>query len=57
VFILQLRNCADEGMLWFLECSPYFVVHGVNLLFVALVELLGLRMTYFIVYEILVVCE
>jgi hypothetical protein len=30
VFILQLRNCADEGMLWFLECSPYFVVDGVK---------------------------
>jgi hypothetical protein len=31
VFILQLRNSADEGMLWFLEYSPYFVVDGVIL--------------------------
>jgi hypothetical protein len=26
VLILQLRNCVDEGMLWFLECSSYFLV-------------------------------
>jgi hypothetical protein len=42
VFILQLLNCADEGMLLFLECSSYFVVGGIILLFVALIELLGL---------------
>jgi hypothetical protein len=40
-----------------LECSSYFVVDGVILLFVTLVEVLGLRMHYFVVYEILVVCE
>jgi hypothetical protein len=40
-----------------LECSSYFVVDGVILLFVTLVEVLGLRMPYFVVYEILVVCE
>jgi hypothetical protein len=51
VFILQLRNCVDEGILWFLGCSTYFVVDGVILLFVALIELLGLCISYFVVYE------
>jgi hypothetical protein len=22
----QLRNCVNEGMLWFLECSSYFLI-------------------------------
>jgi hypothetical protein len=28
MFILQLQNYANERMLWFLECSTYFVVCG-----------------------------
>jgi hypothetical protein len=44
-------------MLWFLECLSYFVVDDVILSFVALIEILELRMSYFIVYEFLVVCE
>jgi len=45
-------------MLWFLESvSTYFVVDELILLFVALIELLGLRMSSFIVFEDLVVCE
>jgi hypothetical protein len=43
VFVLQLRNCANEGMCGFCECSTYFVVNDLILLFVALVELLGMR--------------
>jgi hypothetical protein len=42
VFILQLWNCVNEGMLWFLECSSYFLVDDLTLLFVVLMELLGL---------------
>jgi hypothetical protein len=38
-------------MLWILESvSTYFVVDDLILLFVALIELLGLRMSYFVVY-------
>jgi hypothetical protein len=44
-------------MLWFLECSAYFIVDGIILLFVALIELLGLQILSFVIYEILVVCE
>jgi hypothetical protein len=35
----------------FWECLTYFVVEGLILLFVTLIELLGLRMSFFIVYE------
>jgi hypothetical protein len=39
-------------MLWFLESvSSYFVIDEFILLFVALVELLGLRISYFVIYE------
>jgi hypothetical protein len=41
----------DEGMLWFLRVFNLFVVDDLILLFVALIELLGLRMSYFVVYE------
>jgi hypothetical protein len=34
-----------------LECSPYFVVDDIILLFVALIELLGQQMSSFVVYE------
>jgi hypothetical protein len=37
---MQLRNCINKCMLWFLECWSYFVVDDLVLLFVALVELL-----------------
>jgi hypothetical protein len=37
-------------------CCSFWSVHLI-LLFVALIELLELRMSYFVVYEILVVCE
>jgi hypothetical protein len=53
VYILQLWNCANEYMLWFLECSSYFVVDDLILLFVTFVELLGLAYTFFSVYEII----
>jgi hypothetical protein len=43
-------------MLWFLECSTYFVVDDLVLLFVALMELLGLRMSYFVVSEDFGIC-
>jgi hypothetical protein len=42
VYILQQWNCVNDGMLWFLECSSYFLVDDLILLFVALIELLGL---------------
>jgi hypothetical protein len=55
VFILQLQNYANEGMLWCLESvSSYFVVDGFILLFMTLVELLGLVDAFFVVYESLV---
>jgi hypothetical protein len=53
---VQLRICVDEGMLWFLECLPYFIVDDLILLFVALVELLGLRMSSSVGYEDFGVC-
>jgi hypothetical protein len=31
VFILRLRNCANEGILWFLECSTYFLIDSLVL--------------------------
>jgi hypothetical protein len=56
-YFMQLRNCINEGMLWFLECLPYFVIDDLILLFVAFVELLELVDAFFVVYEIiLVVC-
>jgi hypothetical protein len=45
-------------MLWFLESvSTYFVVDELILLFVTLIELLGLRVLYLLFMKILVVCE
>jgi hypothetical protein len=35
----------------FRECLTYFLVDDLILLFVALIELLGLRMPYFVIYE------
>jgi hypothetical protein len=35
VYILQLRNCVNKGMLWFFKCSSYFLVDDLILLFVA----------------------
>jgi hypothetical protein len=46
---MQLRNCANEGMLCFLVCWSYFIVDDVMLLFVALIELLGLCMLLLLV--------
>jgi hypothetical protein len=37
----------------FLECSTYFVVDGLILLFVAFVELFGFVYAFFSVYEII----
>jgi hypothetical protein len=53
VYILQLQNCVSEGILWFLECSSYFIVDDLILLFVALIELLGLVYVFFSIYEII----
>jgi hypothetical protein len=53
VYILQLQNCVNEGMLWFLECSSYFLVDDLILLFVDLIELLGLTYAFFSIYEII----
>jgi hypothetical protein len=40
-------------MLWFLECSSYFLIDDLILLFVVLIELLGLAYAFFSVYEII----
>jgi hypothetical protein len=53
VYILQLRNCINEGMLWFLECSSYFLVDDLILLFVALIELLGTVYASFLLMNII----
>jgi hypothetical protein len=34
-----------------LECSPYFVIDDLILLFMSLIDLLGVRMSSFGVYE------
>jgi hypothetical protein len=47
VYILQLRNCVNKGTLWFLECSSYFLVDDLILLFVSLIELLGTVYAFF----------
>jgi hypothetical protein len=47
VSFMQLRICFIEGMLWFLECWSYFVVDDIILLFVVLIELLGLVDAFF----------
>jgi hypothetical protein len=39
----------------FLVCQPYFIVDGLILLLVTLVELLGLAYAFFSVYESFVV--
>jgi hypothetical protein len=41
-YIATMKLCRDEGMLCFLECSSYFLVDELILLFVTLVEILGL---------------
>jgi hypothetical protein len=54
---MQLRNCINECMLWFLECLSYFVADDLILLFVAFVLLLGLVDTFFYcLWIFLVVC-
>jgi hypothetical protein len=40
-------------MLWFSECSTYFVIDDLILLFMAFVELLGLMYAFFSAYEII----
>jgi hypothetical protein len=50
IYILQLRNCINKGMLWFLECSSYFLVDDLILLFVALIELLWTVYASFSIY-------
>jgi hypothetical protein len=44
-------------MLWLLDCGSYFVIDELILLFVALVEILGLWMLLLMFMKILVVCE
>jgi hypothetical protein len=48
--IASTKVCCGFG-----ECLAYFFVDDLILLFVALLELLVLRMSYFVVYECLVV--
>jgi hypothetical protein len=40
-------------MLWFLECSSYFLVDDLIFLFVTFIELLVLVYAFFSVYEII----
>jgi hypothetical protein len=40
-------------MLWVLECSSYFLIDDLILLFVDFVELLGLAYVFFSIYEII----
>jgi hypothetical protein len=40
-------------MLWFLECSSYFLVDDLILLFVALIELLGTMYASFLFMDII----
>jgi hypothetical protein len=40
-------------MLWFLECSSYFVVDDLILLFIALIELLGTVYASFLFMDII----
>jgi hypothetical protein len=40
-------------MLWFLECSSYFLVDDLILLFVALIELLGIVYVSFLFMDII----
>jgi hypothetical protein len=49
---MQLRNCINEGMLWFLECLSYFIVDVLILLFVAFVELLWLVYAFLLFMDI-----
>jgi hypothetical protein len=44
---MQLRNCINECMLWFLECWSYFIIGDLILLFMVFVELLGLVDAFF----------
>jgi hypothetical protein len=53
VFILPLRNCINEGILWILRVFSLFLVDDLISLFVAFVELLGLVYAFFSVYEII----
>jgi hypothetical protein len=46
---MQLRIYADKGIRWFLVCWPYFIIDGIILLFVALIELLELCMLLLLV--------
>jgi hypothetical protein len=53
VYILQLRNCINEGMLWFLECLSYFLVDDLILLFVVSIDLLGTVHASFLFMDII----
>jgi hypothetical protein len=53
VYILQLRNCVNDGMFWFLECSSYFLFGDLILLFVTLIELLGTVYASFLFMDII----
>jgi hypothetical protein len=57
VFILQLRNCDNEGILWFLECSPYFIIDFIILVVCAFSRTIRAVYAFFVVYEIFVICE
>jgi hypothetical protein len=50
---MQLQNCVNKGILWFLECSSYFLVDDFILLFVAFVELLGIVYASFLFMDII----
>jgi hypothetical protein len=54
VFFMQLHNCFNKDMLWFLVC--YFVVDDLILLFMALIELLGLWISSSVVYKDFGIC-
>jgi hypothetical protein len=50
---MQLQNCVNKGILWFLECSSYFLVDDFILLFVSFVELLGIVYASFLFMDII----
>jgi hypothetical protein len=50
---IPLWNCINEGMKWFLVCYRYFVIYVLILLFVILVELLGLAYASFLFMRII----
>jgi hypothetical protein len=50
---MQLRNCVNEGMLWFLRVLTHFIVDDLSLLFVAFVELLETVYASFLFMDII----